>query len=141
MSAAKSNQTFTTESEGVVKEWDVDRLWSMSKLLRIQRQPITKFIKVIREYMDSTQRDIDSANAEYRFEMHDFIDRCRNANMSYPIIISPGSDFVVMDGFHRLFKAYVSGDHYIQVVQFDKMPDPDRVNGERFLPGNSYNIA
>lgn len=43
--------------------------------------------------------------------------------MSFPIILS--ADGRIMDGMHRVGKAYLRGQKYIKAVQFTKDPELD----------------
>ena len=47
-------------------------------------------------------------------------------NLKFPIILSQNG--AVMDGMHRIVKAYVNGKKIIKAVQFEKDPEPDYVN-------------
>jgi hypothetical protein len=55
------------------------------------------------------------------------------ADLAYPIIL--GSDGRVMDGMHRLAKAWLEGRSHLEAVQFAVDPEPDYVGrGPRELP-------
>ena len=47
-------------------------------------------------------------------------------DLHYPIILS--SDGRVMDGMHRVVKAFVLGHDIIKAVQFAEDPEPDYIN-------------
>ena len=47
-------------------------------------------------------------------------------DLRYPIILS--SDGRVMDGMHRVTKAYLEGREWIDAVQFRHDPDPDYID-------------
>lgn len=51
--------------------------------------------------------------------------RIYEADLSYPIILAP--DGSLMDGGHRLAKAWLLGQETISAVQFETMPEPDWV--------------
>jgi len=51
-----------------------------------------------------------------------------NANLSFPIILC--SDGRVMDGMHRVGKAYIMGKSTIKVVQFSNYVEPDYIGKE-----------
>ena len=50
------------------------------------------------------------------------------ADLRYPIILS--ADGRVMDGMHRVAKAYLEGRETIQAVQFEVDPRPDYIGVE-----------
>ena len=47
------------------------------------------------------------------------------ADLSYPIILS--SDGGLMDGGHRIAKAWIEGCQEIDAVQFQEDPEPDYI--------------
>lgn len=47
--------------------------------------------------------------------------RVNDADLSYPIILTP--EGYICDGWHRLCKAILNGDRYIQAVRLKNMPD------------------
>ncbi len=49
--------------------------------------------------------------------------RILDADLNFPIILS--QDGSVMDGMHRICKAYICGREFIKAVQFATDPDPD----------------
>ena len=56
-------------------------------------------------------------------------DHCRlidETDLDFPIILS--SNGRVMDGMHRVAKAYLQAREHIEAVQFEVDPDPDYVN-------------
>jgi hypothetical protein len=54
--------------------------------------------------------------------------RINEAHFDYPVILSSAG--WVMDGMHRICKAYLLGMETIQVVQFSQDPEPDEVRPE-----------
>lgn len=51
--------------------------------------------------------------------------RCQEANLKYPIILSP--EGYIVDGWHRVAKAIMKGDTVIKAKRLKVMPDPDEV--------------
>jgi hypothetical protein len=49
--------------------------------------------------------------------------RIQAADLSYPIILA--ADGRLMDGGHRLARAYLEGRTEVQAVQFERGPEPD----------------
>jgi hypothetical protein len=52
----------------------------------------------------------------------------QGTDLSYPIILS--ADGRVMDGMHRVAKAYINGHERIEAVRFEVDPEPDYVGVE-----------
>ncbi len=48
-----------------------------------------------------------------------------NADLSYPIVMTASGD--VLDGAHRIARAYLQGDKEIAVIVIDEWPEPDGV--------------
>jgi hypothetical protein len=60
------------------------------------------------------------------------------ADLAYPVILSPEGE--VLDGMHRICKAYLQGIEEVAAVQLPEMPNPrGRVlpNGEERIDGQS----
>lgn len=45
------------------------------------------------------------------------------ADLSFPVILS--SEGLLMDGGHRIAKAWIAGEETVQAVQFIEDPEPD----------------
>ena len=45
------------------------------------------------------------------------------ADLSFPIVMTKGGD--VLDGAHRIARAYIEGLQYIEAVVLDDWPPPD----------------
>lgn len=73
-----------------------------------------------------TMRQIPSFWAD-DFDAH--IDRVKNADPSYPIIVFKGD---VIDGAHRLVKAYLSGAKTIQARSIKSLPASERISRAEF---------
>src|ERR1044072_143494 len=108
-------------SERGVLVWDVNRLVELTKDLPRIQVPV------------SAIRELDEA---YWFGGEDGKPTCREGgehgrlitetDLSYPIILS--ADGRVMDGMHRVAKAYINGNEMIEAVQFAVDPEPDFVD-------------
>lgn len=51
--------------------------------------------------------------------------RIQQADLSYPVILS--SDGRLMDGGHRLAKAWLAGETHVRAVRFGVDPEPDYI--------------
>jgi hypothetical protein len=58
-------------------------------------------------------------------EVAEHVRRIEQATFDYPIILS--AEGHLLDGFHRIAKAYLLGMQEIPGVQFPNNPEPDRI--------------
>lgn len=95
--------------------WNVDRLIELSKGLPTIEMDVDSF------------RELDCAVwSEEGMTVHQVVEhakRIRDADLRYPIILN--SDGWIMDGCHRLAKAYMLGHKNITAVKFEHDPEPD----------------
>lgn len=101
--------------------WDVDSLVSAARGCSTSRVPLA---------------DIAELDEPYWFEHTNTVPTCRRvldharlveeADLSHPIILS--ADGRVMDGMHRVGKAFLRGEVEIDAVRFDVDPKPDFVD-------------
>ena len=112
---------FINTTDGVTRVWDVARLWELAKELPVKAVPI---------------RDISALDEVTWFgEGPDGHPTCRRgaeharriyaADLDVPVILSCAG--WVMDGMHRICKAYLTGREEIQAVQFPQDPEPDEI--------------
>jgi len=100
--------------------WDVDRLVALSADLPRREVPLSEICELDEPYWFG--RDGDRATvravAEHARLMAD-------ADLGYPIILCATGR--VMDGMHRVAKAYTEGHSTITAVRFEITPEPDYV--------------
>ena len=109
---------FRASPEGLLA-WDVDRLVRLSRDLPVRAVPLTE----IRE-LDEAFFGADEPPTWRAFAAH--VRLVNEAELAYPIIRS--ADGAVMDGMHRVTRAWVQGQQTIDAVQFDVDPSPDFVD-------------
>ncbi len=112
------------QADGFIDGWDVGRLWELTRQMPRKRVPleeITDFDLVT--WFNPNCSPTSRAVAEHAKRIQEVI-------FDYPIILSAKGE--VMDGMHRVAKAWVLGMKNIEAVQFDKDPEPD----ERIMPEN-----
>jgi hypothetical protein len=98
-----------TDNEG--NYWAVARLIEHSKGLPVFEIPLAGIYIGQRVFAESrTAREI----AEH-------VKRVNETSLEYPILLDP--DGFVMDGWHRIVKALVSGIETIKAVRFETMPN------------------
>ena len=73
--------------------------------------------------MDKKDFEPDSSSAKF---IASDIPVFQKTSLQYPIILS--AEGSVMDGMHRIGKAYLKGQKYIDSVQFSITPKPDYIN-------------
>lgn len=101
--------------------WWSERLWVLAKDLAVKRVAIDAIAEFDRncwftEGTSPTCRDV-AKHAK----------RIMEADLSYPIILA--ADGHLMDGGHRIAKAWILGETEIDAVQFEVDPAPDWVEG------------
>ncbi|MDX1479675.1 MAG: hypothetical protein R3301_18310 [Saprospiraceae bacterium] len=92
--------------------WDVDRLIEQSHGLPVIEVKLSEI---------STAQDFGPVTDCRSFAEH--MQLVEETDLAYPIILCPENR--VMDGLHRVIKAYRNGDDRIKAVRFEAMPKPD----------------
>ncbi|MCW8331207.1 hypothetical protein MD588_20640 [Photobacterium sp. SDRW27] len=110
---------FRQSKKGLIA-WDVFRLITLAKPLVVKDYPLGK----ISELDESFWYDLGGASPTCKniLEHAVLID---SADLSYPIILC--REGRVMDGMHRVCKAYKQGEQTIKAVQFEQDIEPDYV--------------
>jgi hypothetical protein len=106
--------------------WYSERLWQLADTLPSQLIPI----KQVKEFEQNCWFSED--NPPTCKAVADHARRINEADLSYPIILSAAGH--LMDGGHRLAKAWLLGQELIRAVQFPVDPEPDII----LPPGLSY---
>jgi hypothetical protein len=101
-------------TDGKGFRWRVDRLISLAQELIPFQHPLSSLQELDCDVWERlpTIREV-SAHCK----------RINDADMSFPLILSKEGH--IMDGCHRLAKAFMRGDDTILAVQFTEDPDPD----------------
>jgi len=97
--------------------WDVERLYVLSADLPVVHRKIS-------EFPDWDFALWDEAAPTLR-EHAEHMKRVQEADLSYPVILS--AEGWLMDGAHRLVKAWLAGHEEIATRQFPVTPEPDSV--------------
>lgn len=106
-------------SERGLLAWDVDRLIRLTAKLPRHEVPLS----AIRE-LDEAYWFGDGSGATCR-AVAEHARLIAETDLRYPIILS--SDGRVMDGMHRVAKAFLERREVIEVVRFTSDPEPDFV--------------
>ncbi len=99
--------------------WKVSRLWLIAKDLPVFEYNVFTFGKFSEDcwFGDRIKPTIENVLKHH--------EKILKADLNYPIIIS--EDGTIMDGIHRICRAYLEGRKTIPAVQFLKNPDPDEI--------------
>lgn len=99
--------------------WTVERLWHLSATLE-------PFDFVVSDF-DGLDEDCwyGSTNTPTIRSVLDHMQRIEAADLRHPVILSETG--VVMDGLHRICKAWLAGHTTIRAVRFPQTPPPDRI--------------
>ena len=103
--------------------WDVDRLIQLSNDLPREQVSLSDIEELDEEYWFGGEKDRATVRA-----VADHARLILETDLSYPIILC--ADGRVMDGMHRVAKAYLMGRESITAVQFNKTPEPDYVGAD-----------
>jgi len=119
-SAVRKQYHFWPSERGLLA-WDVERLIALSGDL----PRIHVGIDSIRELDEVYWFDADRERPSCR-RVLDHIRLIEEADLVHPIIL--GADGRVMDGMHRVAKAFLRGQASIEAVRFARDPEPDYVD-------------
>lgn len=101
--------------------WDVDRLVELSKDFKPKDVPLTSIKELDENFWFGAENDIPTCRA-----IADHAGLIQETELQYPIILS--SDGRVMDGMHRVAKAYLEDRETIKAVQFEEDPEADYID-------------
>jgi len=107
------------KSEHGLLAWDVLKLIRLSKDFEVFQFPLIDVLELKETYwfdlgMSPTSEEI-AEHARLIYE----------ADLSYPIILCPEGR--LMDGMHRVCKAYIEKNKYISAVMFEELHAPDYI--------------
>jgi ParB-like chromosome segregation protein Spo0J len=110
------------EAGGPLRIWEVERLWELARLLPIRRVPLSRITDLDRVGWHGQPGNYGRLTLR---EVADHARRIQEATFDRPIILS--AEGHLLDGFHRVAKAYLLGIEEIPAVQFAQNPEPDRI--------------
>lgn len=97
--------------------WLTERLWTAASNLTPKKVRISDIAEFERDCWFGLR------NAPTIKAVAGHVERIQRADLSYPIILA--SDGRLMDGGHRLARAYLEGLEEVLAVQFERDPEPD----------------
>lgn len=98
--------------------WFVERLWRLARDLPVQQIPLDEIAEFDQDCWFGSRPPTCRAVADHAR-------RIVEANLDYPIILSAEGHLI--DGGHRIAKAYLLGNTTIAAVQFASDPEPDYI--------------
>ncbi len=98
--------------------WFTERLWYLARNLPVRQIPIDQIAEFDQDCWFGRTPPTCRAVAEHARRIFD-------ADLQYPIILS--AEGYLMDGGHRIAKAYLLQLHEVPAVQFPNDPDPDYI--------------
>lgn len=101
--------------------WDVDNLIEKSKDLTPIQVKLEDIKELDENFWYNSPGDIPTCRS-----IVEHMKLVKEADLKYPIILS--SDGRIMDGMHRVAKAFLNGNDHISSMKFETDPDPDYVD-------------
>ena len=114
----------STTRDGITLVWNVARLWDLAQNLPVSEVPMASLeplLDTVCWFNVGGQDNDENLPTARAVAIHS--ERIHSADLSHPLILS--ADGEVMDGMHRLAKAWMLGNETIQVVRFYTDPPPD----------------
>jgi len=109
------------KTERGVLIWDVHRLVELSRELPILDVPLEEIAELDQPWWSSrTTAPLTCRDVALHAKL------IEETDLNHPIIL--GSDGRVMDGVHRVCKAWIKGHKTIKAVRFEQDPEPDHID-------------
>jgi hypothetical protein len=124
--------SYSTSINGEQCTWDIERLWRLAKDLPVEAIPVEDLLPQL--------ETVTCFPSDERLSMKDLARhavRSYQSDLDYPVILS--AEGWLMDGSHRLIKAWMLGLETIKAARFTENPPPDL--RERPAEGGSPLIA
>src|SRR5688572_29973572 len=100
--------------------WDVDRLVALSAGLPVKEVPLESIRELDERFWFGEGSELPTCR-----EIADHARLIAQTDLKHPIIL--GADGRVMDGMHRVAKAYIENRKTVPAVQLESDPEPDFV--------------
>lgn len=108
------------DPDGTLSIWYVARLRKLTEDMPSRWVPLDSVNDLDENLWFNTFGEVPTCRA-----IAEHAKRIYEARLEYPVILSPNGE--VMDGMHRVAKAWLLGMKAIEVVQLDEIPPPDKV--------------
>ena len=106
------------QEDGTILAWEVARLWKITKNYPVKQV----LLSAIGDFDLVCWFDCEHYKPTCR-AVAEHARKIMEADFTYPVILS--AEGHVMDGMHRVAKAYLLGQAHVDAVQFDQDPEPD----------------
>jgi len=110
--------TYSTGTETEVLVWNVETLWKAAAELPVQTVPLSEAV----QHLDHVNWAYSQPRPGVWNDIH-HAKRIFETDLTYPIILSSGGS--LMDGAHRLAKAWILKHETVKIVRFEVDPEPD----------------
>ena len=101
--------------------WDIHRLIELSRELPVIEVSVSQILENENAFWSQgPSRMLSVKDVALHAKL------INETDLKYPIILC--SDGRLMDGMHRVCKAWIVGERYIKAVQFSQTPGPDHIN-------------
>lgn len=101
--------------------WDIDRLVRLVENLETREVSAEDIKELDENFWYNNLSDVPKCRS-----IADHAKLIQESNLEYPIILCPEGR--IMDGMHRVCKAYIAGKETTRAKRFDIMPEPDFKN-------------
>ena len=109
-------RNFSTIHQNKRLIWYTEKLWELARELPTKRLLVHEVVNQLNNIYWFKTRPTSWQVATHAKKIYE-------ADLSYPIILSVEGQ--LMDGAHRVSKAWILELQYIEAVQFEQNPDPD----------------
>jgi hypothetical protein len=106
------------ERDGVLYLWVTRKIWALANDLPVFDYEVASFECFDKDVWFGSQHTPTVYNVLSHYK------KIEAAHFGHPIILS--QDGKVLDGVHRICKAYLEGRKTLPAVKFEKDPEPDR---------------
>ncbi len=100
--------------------WKASTLWKLAEQMVVEDVRLDSF-----DWTNENFQCDNLSNPPLWRDIGDHAKRIMKADLQYPIILSAKGN--VMDGMHRILKAYISDMPTIKAVRFKEDPPPDMI--------------
>ncbi|UJP04929.1 MAG: hypothetical protein LZF61_08735 [Nitrosomonas sp.] len=111
---------FRNSEQGLLA-WDIDNLIRLTANLKPIEVPLCEICELDESYWYTLEKDRPTCKS-----IADHIRLIQATDLAYPIILCPKGK--VMDGMHRVVKAFLEGRRFLLAYRLPAMPEPDYID-------------
>lgn len=109
------------DEDGNLKYWYAETLWKAAETAEVQELPLTALELLDEVVWFGGHQDLQPTVRRVAHRARDIF----QADLTFPIIKIRGGE--VIDGAHRVARAYLEGHSHIKVAILDDYPTPDGI--------------